>query len=377
MRALELGRPMLRATNTGITSAIAHDGRVDRRAAVVHARRPRSDDRRARRARRRTSASAMAPRWRWPPHSSRWLRGAHAGASEVAAAGRHGPSERRPKDNTPPAEIFRRRGSGVARIRQSRKIKVFASSARTSMQTFQQIDTRALSSTGIGRAARCCSPTTWKSARARRTRQRSCARSVPSRGAPRTCSRRAGPKDGRYGENPNRMQHYYQFQVVLKPSPADILDLLPGVARGARLRSDEERRPLRRGRLGESDARRMGPGLGSVAERHGGDAVHVLPAGRRPRLQSDHRRDHLRPRAPRDVPAGQGQRVRPRVDDVEGRRCRARADLRRRLSPERGRAVDLQLRAIERAEALRAVRASSKARRSGCSKRSCRCPATR
>jgi glycyl-tRNA synthetase alpha chain len=32
------------------------------------------------------------------------------------------------------------------------------------------------------------------------------------------------PKDGRYGENPNRLQHYYQFQVVLKPSPLDILD---------------------------------------------------------------------------------------------------------------------------------------------------------
>ncbi len=33
------------------------------------------------------------------------------------------------------------------------------------------------------------------------------------------------PKDGRYGENPNRMQHYYQFQVIMKPAPADILDL--------------------------------------------------------------------------------------------------------------------------------------------------------
>ena len=30
------------------------------------------------------------------------------------------------------------------------------------------------------------------------------------------------PKDGRYGDNPNRLQHYYQYQVVLKPSPADI-----------------------------------------------------------------------------------------------------------------------------------------------------------
>jgi glycyl-tRNA synthetase alpha chain len=33
------------------------------------------------------------------------------------------------------------------------------------------------------------------------------------------------PKDGRYGENPNRMQHYYQFQVIMKPSPTEILDL--------------------------------------------------------------------------------------------------------------------------------------------------------
>lgn len=30
------------------------------------------------------------------------------------------------------------------------------------------------------------------------------------------------PKDGRYGENPNRFQHYYQFQVILKPSPPDL-----------------------------------------------------------------------------------------------------------------------------------------------------------
>ena len=36
------------------------------------------------------------------------------------------------------------------------------------------------------------------------------------------------PKDGRYGENPNRLQHYYQFQVALKPAPANILDLYLG-----------------------------------------------------------------------------------------------------------------------------------------------------
>ncbi|HBQ23301.1 MAG TPA: glycine--tRNA ligase subunit alpha, partial [Alphaproteobacteria bacterium] len=33
------------------------------------------------------------------------------------------------------------------------------------------------------------------------------------------------PADGRYGENPNRLQHYYQFQVVMKPNPENIQDL--------------------------------------------------------------------------------------------------------------------------------------------------------
>ena len=36
------------------------------------------------------------------------------------------------------------------------------------------------------------------------------------------------PKDGRYGENPNRLQHYYQYQVVMKPAPGNILDLYLG-----------------------------------------------------------------------------------------------------------------------------------------------------
>ena len=36
------------------------------------------------------------------------------------------------------------------------------------------------------------------------------------------------PTDGRYGENPNRLQHYYQFQVILKPSPPDSQDIYLG-----------------------------------------------------------------------------------------------------------------------------------------------------
>lgn len=45
----------------------------------------------------------------------------------------------------------------------------------------------------------------------------------PFKGAYVEPSRR--PKDGRYGENPNRLQHYFQFQVILKPSPEDAQEL--------------------------------------------------------------------------------------------------------------------------------------------------------
>src|SRR4030042_4693793 len=33
------------------------------------------------------------------------------------------------------------------------------------------------------------------------------------------------PADSRYGQNPNRMQHYYQYQVIMKPSPDDIVEM--------------------------------------------------------------------------------------------------------------------------------------------------------
>src|SRR5437762_11835473 len=36
------------------------------------------------------------------------------------------------------------------------------------------------------------------------------------------------PKDGRYGENPNRLQHYYQYQVILKPNPPNLQELYLG-----------------------------------------------------------------------------------------------------------------------------------------------------
>ena len=92
------------------------------------------------------------------------------------------------------------------------------------------------------------------------------------------------PTDGRYGANPFRLQHYYQFQVVIKPSPPDLLELYLDSLRAlgfdprvhdVRFVEDNWESPT----LG-----RLGTGLGSVAQRHGDHAVHLFPAGRRPRL---------------------------------------------------------------------------------------------
>jgi glycyl-tRNA synthetase alpha chain len=55
------------------------------------------------------------------------------------------------------------------------------------------------------------------------------------------------PSDGRYGENPNRLQHYYQYQVILKPSPRRPAGPADGQLQGARPRSCPARHPLRRG----------------------------------------------------------------------------------------------------------------------------------
>ncbi len=88
------------------------------------------------------------------------------------------------------------------------------------------------------------------------------------------------PKDGRYGENPNRLQHYYQYQVILKPSPPDLQDLYLRSLAGHRHRLRAARHPLRRGRLGKPDARRLGSRLGVLVRRHGSVAVHLFSAGR-------------------------------------------------------------------------------------------------
>ncbi len=94
---------------------------------------------------------------------------------------------------------------------------------------------------------------------------------------------------------------------------------LPRQPRGARHRSARPRHPLRRGRLGEPDARRLGPRLGGLVRRHGGEPVHLFPAGRRHRMRSGLDRADLRARAARHVCPGRRERLRPRLE----RRARA------------------------------------------------------
>ena len=91
------------------------------------------------------------------------------------------------------------------------------------------------------------------------------------------------PTDGRYGENPFRFQHYFQYQVILKPAPEDVLDLYFGSLQAIGI--DLEQHDVR---LVEDDweqpvDRRLGPRLGGLVRRHGDHAVHVLPAGGRHR----------------------------------------------------------------------------------------------
>jgi hypothetical protein len=134
-------------------------------------------------------------------------------------------------------------------------------------------------------AVLCCSPTTWKSA--------------PAPSIPATTLRAVGPnpwnaayvqpsrrpKDGRYGENPNRLQHYYQYQVILKPNRPRPAGALSRLALCHRHRSGKPRHPLCRGRLGKPHAGRLGAWLGSVVRWHGSQRSSPISAGRRHRLR--------------------------------------------------------------------------------------------
>ena len=140
--------------------------------------------------------------------------------------------------------------------------------------------------TGPTTAACSCSRTTPSSAPARSTRRRSCAASGRSPWKTAYVEPVIRPTDGRYGENPFRFQHYFQYQVDPQAGAGGRARPLLRLARGDRHRPAAARRAPRRGRLGAADARRLGPRLGGLVRRHGDHAVHVLPAARRHRARA-------------------------------------------------------------------------------------------
>ena len=116
------------------------------------------------------------------------------------------------------------------------------------------------------------------------------------------------PTDGRYGENPNRLQHYYQYQVLIKPSPPDLQALYLGSLEAIGIDMG-----LHDVRFVEDDWE--SPTLGAWGlgwevwwRRHGGQPVHLFPAGRRARLHPGLGRTDLRAGASGHVRAGRRSR---------------------------------------------------------------------
>ncbi len=108
------------------------------------------------------------------------------------------------------------------------------------------------------------------------------------------------PTDGRFGENPNRLQHYYQFQVLLKPSPDDVLDQYLNSLKMLGIDpADHDIRFVEDD--WESPTGGMGCRLGGVVRWHGNHPIHLLSASRWLRLPSRLSGNHLWTGAPHHV----------------------------------------------------------------------------
>ena len=193
---------MLRATNTGATAVIDHRGVVTARA--------------ARRSRTACSTatvegrSGLTPFAAWAGRFGLWPLWALGVGSCCSASRRRA----RPPRIAPPgmrrigAQAFAR----TTRPRCSRSSKSSCACrtywAEQGCALLQPYDMEVGAGTShTATFLRALGPEPWKAAYVQPSRR---------------------PKDGRYGENPNRLQHYYQYQVVLKPAPADILELYLG-----------------------------------------------------------------------------------------------------------------------------------------------------
>ena len=160
------------------------------------------------------------------------------------------------------------------------------------------------------------------------------------------------PKDGRYGENPNRLQHYYQYQVILKPSPPDLQELYLGSLRAIGIDM-----ALHDIRFVEDDWESPTLGAWGLGWECWCDGMEVsqftyFQQVARLRMRAGRGRTHLRARAPRDVRAGRRQRLRPQLQRPRGRR---EGHLRRRLPAGRAGILAAQFRTRRHRDAVRAV----------------------
>ena len=192
-----------------------------------------------------------------------------------------------------------------------------------------------------------------------------------------TCSRRAGRRTGATARTRTACSSYYQYQVVLKPSPPNILDLYLGslAALGFDLKKNDVR-------FVEDDWENptLGAwGLGWEVWLNGMEITQFTYFQQVGGLDCNPITGEITYGLERlsHVPAGQVENVFDLVWTDGRTRRPAHADLRRRLPPERGRAVDVQLRASRMRRSSSSSSRSSRARRGGCWRRSCRCLATR
>ena len=121
------------------------------------------------------------------------------------------------------------------------------------------------------------------------------------------------PADGRYGENPNRLQHYYQYQVILKPNPDNLQDLYLGSL--AAIGIDPLLHDIR---FVEDDWENPTVGAWGLGWEVWCDGMEVTQYTYFQQvggfdMQAGGGRADLWPGAPGHVPAGRRQRVRPAV----------------------------------------------------------------
>ncbi len=99
------------------------------------------------------------------------------------------------------------------------------------------------------------------------------------------------PDDGRFAENPNRMQMHTQYQVILKPDPGNPQELYLDSLRAIGIDLDAHDVRFVEDNWESPGPGRVGAGLGSVAGWSGDHPIHLFPAGGRARSESGFGRD--------------------------------------------------------------------------------------